>query len=320
MIGQRIESQPGFPVGAVIWLVIGAAFAVPAVIVENPHFGIVAALPAAIGLVLLMTREPPFEAELGPNGLEIEEPTLSLPYAAIEAVLMVGKPGRARAAIQLIHADGVVHIPARLNIRSDDLCAFLLEQLPTRGTAQLPGELQKYHAAQERMFGSDRVYSYRARSRQQVHPRKRALCVCAACAVAGLIWAAAGALLKKDGEAWIAIGLVLVFFSGMFALLFYVGRKGPRMRDWHHSGLVIGPAGLALLQGDLRGELRWDELRKIRFRKGPSFLPSHPTAALAGIDLIVEGATITIADIYDRPLAQIHERLRTYWMGGGDRE
>ena len=72
---------------------------------------------------------------------------------------------------------------------------------------------------------------------------------------------------------------------------------------------------VGIVQGDMKGELRWDELRDIRYSGRPSFFTGFAVsyADLQGIKLKVAGATIVIADVYDRPLSLIHERLLGYW-------
>jgi hypothetical protein len=98
---------------------------------------------------------------------------------------------------------------------------------------------------------------------------------------------------------------------GLLAVGFGFATGGPRIRNWRESGLVICPEGLALVRGDMRGELRWDELRDVCYRQKPGFF--SPGSQLKGIHLVVAGATITIADLYDRPLDVIHERLLAGW-------
>ena len=89
---------------------------------------------------------------------------------------------------------------------------------------------------------------------------------------------------------------------------------GHRIRNWRASALVVGPAGLALMQGEMRGQLRWDELRKVEFRhKRPWYQYDSSREPTRGIRLTVEGATILIADIYDRPLPLIYKQIRAYW-------
>jgi hypothetical protein len=320
MIGQRIEGRPGFPIGAVIWFTLAAAVAIPAAVFLVPHAAIFAALPAAIGVALLIMRDRAFDAELTPDGLEIDEPRLSLPYSAVEGVVMPGKPGRARAPIYLVHAGGVVRIPKRLNVRSDDLYAFLLDQLPPSDPRDLPESLARYRAVEERHFGPERVFSFRARPHRVVVRRRTAIAVCLLCVLAGVVWILAGALLEKNGEPWIVLGGFVAFMSLLFALAFRFEGGGGSVKNWQGSALVISPSGLAMIQGELRGELRWDELRDIRAGSRPAFFEVRASGAgYGGITLVVSGATIVIADVYDRPLALIEKRLRAYWFGGGKR-
>src|SRR5262249_4134951 len=218
--------------------------------------------------------------------------------------------------VQLIHAGGVIRIPPRLNVRSDELFAFLLDQVPRSGSRNLPEVLAKYCAQQEARFGPERVFSYRARPHRARSRRRIAIALCVASGLAGLSWIVAGLLLGKDREPWIVFGIFVAVFAGLFALAFRFESATPKVSNWRQSGLVIGPLGLALIQGEMRGELRWDELRHIRLGSKPGFFEVRLSGArLRGIDLVVEGATITIADLYDRPLRLIHARLLAYWQG-----
>jgi hypothetical protein len=311
MIGERIESQQRFPFGAVFCFAVAVVFVGAAAAFRSPHPAVFAVLPAAVGAGLLLGRGRPFRAEITREGLEIEEPPLVLAYADIEAARMPGTPDQARAPIQLFYDGGCVLIPERLNVRSGELFRFLLDQLPPSGSRDLPPILARYCAQQEARYGSDRVFSYRARPQRIVTRNRTAVAVCLAGALAGLAWAAAGAALGKEGAGWIVCGIFMAVLFGVFALAFGFATAGPRIQNWRQSGLVIGPEGLALVQGDMRGELRWDELRDIRFRTKPGFLATSPQ--LRGIHLVVAGATITIADLYDRPLDLIHERLLAGW-------
>ena len=79
------------------------------------------------------------------------------------------------------------------------------------------------------------------------------------------------------------------------------------------SSLVLSPVGLALVQGDLQGELRWEQLRDVQLVSKPRFFQMGQENVRTGIWLRVEGAQIVIADIYDRPLPIIFERIKAYW-------
>jgi hypothetical protein len=317
LIGRRIESQAKFPLGAIFWFVLAACCSVPAVVLLNPHPAIFAVLPCAIGLALLLVRERPFKAELTREGLEIEDPPLVLPYAEIESVL--GPKKQRQAPIQIHFSGGVMRIPARLNVRSDELYWFLLDQLPPNSSRELPAVLARYCAEQEARYGPDRVFSHRARPQRFIRRRKYGIFIVGtACVLAGLIWLLVGVLLPKDGQPWIVLGITLTFFSAFFTGLLILSQSfesaGSQIKNWRGSGLVISPEGLAMIQGDMKGELRWDELRDIRFRPKPAFFGFQSAGTnMQGIHLIVAGATIVIVDLYDRPLEMIHEQLRAYW-------
>jgi hypothetical protein len=315
MIGQRIEGQPGSPWGAVFFFLLAAGLFGLAVTQTNPHAAIGAALPFTLGLALLLTRPPGFAAELTAEGVEVHEPPLVVPYGAIDGVVMTGPPTKARAPLFIFHTDGVVAVPRRLNVPTSELFAFLTAQLSPGGGRDLPAPLLKYQQQQEETFGPDRVYSYRARQHPTPHPRRRAVGVCLAFTVAGAIWLAGGLAGGKGYQPWFALGLLLVFLFGLFTVAFAANRRGVRIRNWRQSGLVISPLGLALMQGDVRGEMQWRELRKLELRATARSFQYESQAPVAGIQLVFEGATVVIADIYDRPLPVIFDRIRTYWQG-----
>ena len=65
-----------------------------------------------------------------------------------------------------------------------------------------------------------------------------------------------------------------------------------------------------MVQGDMRGKLRWDEIRKISMKgQANSFQIS---GANAGLHLIVEGSLIVVQNIYDAPLSEIESIIRRH--------
>jgi hypothetical protein len=315
MIGQRIEARPAPPWGAILFLFIALALLGLAAALANPHPAIGAALPLAVGLALLLTRPKPFAADLTAAGVELRDPPLALPYEAIEGLVVSGPPTRARAPLHVFHAGGVVTAPPCLNVPTSELYAFLASRLSEGGSREVPAPLVKFLRQQEELFGPERVFAYRARQHLTPYPRRRAATVCLAVAVTGLVWLAVGIAGGKGYEAWIGIGGLLAILFGLFALAFAFERRAPRIRNWRQSGLVISPVGLALVQGDMRGEMRWGELRKVDLRTKPHSFSVESGVPLTGIQLAVEGATIVIADFYDRPLPVIFDRIRAYWQG-----
>ena len=87
----------------------------------------------------------------------------------------------------------------------------------------------------------------------------------------------------------------------------------PGAKGWRNAGLVITPKEIGVVQGDLKGRLRWDEIIELRLGGKVEKLQLTSGAERYSIVLSVEGAVFTLGDIYDRPLAIIYERLRRYW-------
>src|SRR5438105_4074233 len=172
------------------------------------------------------------------------------------------------------------------------------------------------------MFGDAKVFSYRARPHPTPHPRLRSVAMCAAVAITGLAWLVIGLVAGERFLPWAMVGGLLLPTFAIFAAAFSLEGRRTRIKNWRQSGLVIGPAGLALVQGDMRGELRWRELRNVEYRHRPRSFQVEgmgfrwgSAPPYRGIHLIVEGARIVIADIYDRPLPLIYDRIRSYWQG-----
>jgi hypothetical protein len=57
------------------------------------------------------------------------------------------------------------------------------------------------------------------------------------------------------------------------------------------------------------------ELRNVVYRDKPRSFRLEADRPVRGIELVVPGATIVIADIYDRPLPLIYDRIVSYWRG-----
>jgi hypothetical protein len=130
---------------------------------------------------------------------------------------------------------------------------------------------------------------------------------------AGAIWLVLPLL--RPEPAWFAAGAAACIVGVVLFVL--AGDRGPAgvavsRAIAKGAALVITPLGLALQQGALSGHLTWQEIRKVSLRAKPSGLATAQEPAPA-IVLEVEGAAIAVTDSYDRPLAEIHERILRYW-------
>lgn len=313
MIGSRIALVPPPPWAALAWvatgIVLGAAGAAFGVAV--PIF--LAALPLAVGSSLIFTQHRRFRARFTPTALEVARPQETIPYVSIREVRPAVPLGNVRPrafAIEVVHDQGSVLIPASLSAPSERVYVFLRERLPATPETSLPDALATYRQEQEHSFGADRVWSFGARRGPYSHsgPGRRAAVL--ALFLVAIVWFAIP-LFRKDEEVWFGLSGAAVGIAVLILLFDWAGRRQVAQGS-QGAALVITPLGLALRQGGLDGHLTWQEIRKVTLRpKAPPLAVAHQRAP--GIALEVEGATIVITDSYDRPLADIHERIRQYW-------
>jgi hypothetical protein len=331
MIGQTIESRPRLPLGAIFWLLIALLLDVLAILQANVHIAIGSLLPWLIAILFWRMRERSFTARFTETALEVEEPPSEVRYTELQGLLAPRRPANPFKAgprsylIQVIHTGGVVRIPARLNVPSDEVFSFLFGRFSPSGSREVPSKLVDFLRRRERQFGPEQVWTYRARAhlgRSKQRPRLMAFFF--ALAVAGAAWLVWGIVWgivldrAEEGMSWFGVGFAGLVFGGLFSLALWLdGRRNfSGIRKWQQCGLVVAPDGLALVQGDMVGELRWDEVHDVKIGRSPAvFQYSTSTRPPNGIVLKVEGANIVIVDVYDRPLALIYQNIRHYWQG-----
>lgn len=325
MIGETIQARARFPGAAVVFLLPGGGLVALAVAQHNPHWALGSIPLFLIAVALWWLRPRAFVAHFTEDALEVMEPRVSIPFAELQGLQAKGRPadpakkGPRSYPIQVFHQKGALMIPAGLDVPSDAVYLFLLAQFPPGGSREVNPALRTYLRQQLETFGPDRVWSYKAR---QVLGRslvaRRGVAVCLAVLASGVVWAVAGGIMGKGSEAWLAMGIVVALFGGLFAFLFWLDawQKGGenRLKKWREASLVISPLGLALVQGDVQGQMRWDELRDVSLRNKPPSFGLHRDHTMTGIILRFEGAQIPIVDVYERPLPIIYQRIKDYWQ------
>ena len=324
MIGQTIQSKPRLPIGALLFLTLGVLFAILAIVQHNLHWALGSVLPFLISGFLWWVRPRPFVAHFTEGTMEVMVPSLSIPYPALQGLRAKGrlnhpgKKGPRSFPMQVFHEEGMVEIPARLDVPSGDVYDFLLDQFPPRGFHEVNPLLGKYLHQQEETFGPDRVWTYRARNHLgKAFSSSKRIAICLAVVVTGVIWLPA-AFLGKDYIPWSGWGIIFLVLGGLLLWSFRMNSQyyggPPKIKNWRNAGLVISPVGLALVQGTTQGQMRWDELRDVAMRAKPKGLRIRREDAFTGILLKFEGAMVRIADIYDRPLPIIYQRIIDYWQ------
>ncbi len=306
LVGLAVQGRRPFSVAALVFAMVALPFAFGGVVGPNYHVFLAGAAPLSLALAWWWYRPRPFSAQFTDTALKVEYPTLSLPYEWIQEVQDRRKPrDQAEDAdsfpIHVYFDRGFLTIPGGLNVSSEEVYSFLWwRKGSATSSIPVPATLESYCRRQSALFGGDRLWIFHARKRimpsRAVEGGKAFGC---GIFLAGLCWllASVATAFFKD---WLGVGIGLVIAGPLVWSIFWLARgnpvgKGPK------SCLVISPVGLALVQGDLKGELRWEELLDVKLRaKGTA----------SGIYLKVEGIQIHLHNIYNRPMEYIYRLIQ----------
>jgi hypothetical protein len=326
MIGQPIESRQPFPLGSLLLAVGGLGLVVLSLVFWITPPALLSVPLWVLAGVLLLSWRGRFVLELTETTLEVRSSGLSIPFQDIESLTASGRPanpfqkGRPHYPIEVGYPNGVLHIPSRLNVPSDQVYLFLFQHLAReeaqKGVREVHSLVQAYFKYQERRHGRERVHVYRARER--TYPRSNTGLWLATNTLlgTGLIWLLLVILFHDkqwDLPVWGVLGGFLIFIGAVLAIGALTSQFS-RKTKLHGACIVLCPDGLALVQGQLQGQLRWPELKKVKLQRARHFTwTNHPVGP--GVLLQVEGASMLIADVYDRPAAVIYQQLCFYWRG-----
>ncbi len=320
-----IYSLRRFPLGVFLGSGVAIAFVAIGLLHKNPHLVICALAPAMLALGLLLTHPRKFHARLTDDGLEITDPPQSIPYADIEGTTIDGickDPAQVkskRSPLVVIHRNGILDIPAALNVPSFKVYQAIIAMLPPTGDCRLSAELLEHFEKETAMFGAERVHAFRQREvlKRRSPMRREAMCA-ALLAACGVLWCLVPVIFWQQRhtdafQAWTVFGLILAIVSFVFWLLFRTRQRSCGVACRFRNGeVVVSPSGIALKQGDMQGLLRWEEVCDVKIAQRPMIMLTSGTPVV-GIQIFIAGACIPIPDVYDRPTALIGQWMRHYW-------
>lgn len=322
MLGRVIRVPGQTPLMGMLAGVVAIAMTVAALFTQEMDWLWWAILPWLTLMGSLFTRRPGFDIELTPAGLLFPDKGTTLEYGAIYA-LTLGKaavsPQAARLGLplQIIHQHGVVQINFNDGCDTAELYRFLAEEISRRAISskQPVSSLMDYWESQVDTFGADQVHVFNARKdvgRMGINARWW-FTLTAVLVTTGVLWIAH----EHRGSPFAGMGVVAIVFGFFSFLVGCQQRSTPYSRlNWRSSSLVISPGGLALVQEPHSGKMRWEELKAIRTANSQTGGLGSAGRSLA---LDVQGATILLLDVYDAPMAVIHERLLTNWKPPADK-
>ena len=266
---QEIVSAESFPLMGLIWGLLGIGMLAVGMIQLNPHWFIASVPAIALACGLFLFRPPQIIGRLEETALVLTVPGITIPYDSIESVTLAGRPQEAegklrRGSIVLIHPAGILTIPARLNLPVEDLYRELLQRTAGSGSRDVHGDLQSHAAKEIEIFGEDHVWTFRRRTGHVGCAGNRRQFACfLLLGIAAVFWCVApflffNAAKSSEGMAWLGFGMILAMSSviGMLTTVKSSRLVKKLVPRWEESSLVISPSGIALIQGDLRGQMR----------------------------------------------------------------
>ncbi len=281
----------------------------------NPHFAFAGAGAAAYVFVSLLRGRHAADVIVEESGLQFSDQDRDLPYDAIQGVRLNQKTPV---------DDDVIPPAGELEILGEESFVFcgwsshagvlyrhLLNVVPATGSPDTSAKLEKHLADIRGKFSDDLIYTYRARSIVS-RTRSPIANLGLALLLAGIVALAATAL-TEQAQGWAVSYLAWGVLLSSGALADAKQRRTPfGVARWEGCALVVSPWGIAVDQKDLIGKMPWNQIRQITpgilSRK---FYVTRPQAST--LTITIDGATIYLPDMYDRPLAIIYRILKEYW-------
>jgi hypothetical protein len=327
MTQTLISSKSTFSIATVLWGAVGLILLTLGAVTGNYHLLLLSLPGFAMAGGLWMYKTVPIQMELTETSLRIIDPPQDIPYSSIKSIMLNDKPQipsdseLQSGPLMIMHHNGFLEIPERLNVSVIVLYRFLMANLSESGSTEVNPQLRDYLSQEQSNYGTDKVWTYCARQhigRRSSTGKQQACCLLMT--AVGFVWMIAPVFIfpgRKDVfPVWLGFGIPLSLFSFLFWLLFKGKQRHPdgNIKNWPKASLIVGPSGIAMVQGDLVGKLRWDELSDVQLKpRNIRFAISGKDLAPGAIRLVVPGADIRIADIYDRPAPIIFSVIRRLW-------
>jgi hypothetical protein len=342
MIGTEIEARRSFPWLAALGLALGPVLLALGAVLQNYHWALAGVPLFVYGITFFLTRRRAFRARFTETALEVDAGagTVSYSYDGLESVRRrhgpadPSRPGkRGTYAIQVAHRIGLLEIPGNIDHSCDDIYQFLFDRAAANETKKVHSLLADFALKNELLFGADRVWRFAARATLwKGFNRRRFITWTLSFLITAVVWIIGASSLaqnvnipaRQNYGAWATGGAIILLFT-LFAVLFRIAwsaQTSPGIRRWRDSSVVITPKGLGLVQGDLNGEMTWNEVKTVELRENPNFRWHWASRRIPGSSLLlkIEGGLIVIPDIYNQPIFALYELIEDCRSGRMDEE
>lgn len=314
LAGQTIEARSAPPVAAWAFLLIALAMLALAAGIGNVHWAMGAVFPAVLSTIIWLRRPRRRTFSIDDRGLAMLDRGEAVPFDSIKEITVDGvrwcpeAVATLKSPLLIHHARGVLTVPPRLNVPADELFRLLNQKMPAPAPRECPPLLASYHAEHTEKFGTAKVTLIHGRRRFHPMPTWTALFNLAlAATITGIAWLLLASIgtewfpHKDQRDAWLGAGSVALIIGIPF-WIFAAWRSTASpssIKIAKEACLVLTPAGMAMVQGDLKGAMRWEEVRKVRHVPGGT-----------SILLTVPGSTLQVLNVYERSLDEIAMLVR----------
>ena len=149
MIGQTLEKHTPVVSGAAWWFLTAMVCLAIALFSREVGWGVLAILPATLGLAFLLTQEREFHAELRPQELIVNSLHQTIGYSEIREIWYAGTDAR---AVYVVHSQGILRIPKTARFSATEIYAFLAQMLPRRLNQQIHPAINHYFQSHLKTF------------------------------------------------------------------------------------------------------------------------------------------------------------------------
>lgn len=310
MSGTTIEARPRSSAAPVGWSLVGVVLIAVGAATRDATPGMLGVFPIVLGSILWIRRPSAVQLTLQDLDILVHQTGALIPYASIRSVteknvLWSGSPPTMPLVID--HSAGRLILPTRLCVQPFEFYEWLRDRVPQAPSRACPPELEAYHAAQAAKFGDQKVTTIFRRGRNRSNRMGAAGVFLLAALLTSVAWGLIVGLgpqlfrSKNERDGWITAALSFGFGGAVLGLV-GVGVSSSRESRREKAGaavIVLGPAGMAMKQGDMKGSLRWDEITGVT-----------PSAGASQLVLAVRGARIVLQDVYEWSLNDIAAEIR----------
>jgi hypothetical protein len=312
LIGQTIEARASVPKSCWFWLAVGALMMLVAVGTANIHWAIAAAFPFALALIIWLRLPRRVLLQVESAGLRRLDTGESFPYDSLLSVTVNGThwdaPANVAPSAPMIirHAGGRLVLPPRMSAAPGELYNFLLQRIRPK-SRECPPLLADYVAQSATAFGPGKIEVIYAR-RDAIGGRgvQGFINLALAMLAAAGVWILASIVgenwfqTRDERDGWMIAGLTTLVLGLPMWILAGLSMTSRSVRKAAKGAcIVLTPAGLAMVQGDLQGSLRWNEVLKV----------THSNR-LHAVAIQVPGSQLLVLDVYERSLEEIAMMMR----------